>query len=721
MPDSPDVQRKDKKILAEAKKRFELCQDAEKKGRELALEDLKFRAGEQWPQAIKDQRAAEGKPCLTINVLPARERQILNPQRQNRSAIKVSPVDDKADPETAEVIQGIIRHIEYDSNADVAYDTAFASAVRIGFGYIQLMTEYESPDSFDQVIKIQRVRNPFTVYIDPTCQEVDCSDAEFAFVVDTLTKEEFKREYPDSDLASMDDWRSVGDATPEWLSESGVRICQYIYKDTEKDTLLRIRNAAGEERTVYKSALPDDDLPEGVTVVNERATEVTTVRMCKHSAIEVLEKADWPGKWIPIVKVQGDELDVDGKVVQEGMIRHAKDAVRMSNYMASAQVEAIGLAPKAPWVVAAGQIEDYPEWKTSNTANHSALRYKPISVEGTMVPAPHREIAEPAVAAIAQARMLFNDDLKAVQGIYDAQLGQRSNESSGRAIDSRKVQGEVANFHFIDNLGRARKFLGLQIVDVFQKVYTGPRVLRMIGEDDTQETVKINQKFMQGGIEKIFDTTVGKYDVTISSGPSFETRRQEAAETMLELRKANPNAPPIYDDLIFQNMDFPGHEEMAARAKKALPPGLADDDQSDPKVVAQQAQAKLQAVLQQHQQLTQALGQANDIIKTKQIEAQGRTDIAHLQEVSKQAIVKMQEATKLAVAQINASKDANQAFAERELEQYKILHNSAHDVALTAMQQAHAADQAEVAHGQTLEQQQQAADLAPQPVNGGAK
>jgi hypothetical protein len=669
----------DQKILAEAKKRFELCQEAERELRGIMLDDLKFRAGEQWDEDIKNRRKAQRKPCLTINVLPAREKQILNDLRQNRPAIKVSPVDDKADPETAEVLQGIIRHIEYDSSADAAYDTAAASAVRTGRGWLRVITEYEEAGSERQVIKIKRILNPFQVYIDPTCQEADYSDARYGFLFEWLTKEEFEREYPDSKLVDdgLAEWKTIGDSEAPWMTNEGIRICEYFYFDYE------------------------DKKKRG------KSYRQPVIKWCKFTCEEILEKTTWPGKWIPLVPVLGDELDVDGKRILEGMVRHTKDPIRMQNVMASEEISAIALAPKAPFIAAAGQTEQYPEWQTANTENHAVLRYNPSDIGGKLLPPPARNVAEPAIQAITEARMHFVDDLKAVTGIYDAQLGARSNEQSGKAIGARKQQGEISNFHFADNVTRALKFLGLQLIDLIQKVMTGPQVARIIGEDDTQKIVHVNQQPPQGGKQqRAFQLGVGRYDVTVSSGPSYQTKRQEAVESIIELTRAYPQMAQVAGDLLVGMMDWPNHEKVAERLRKLLPPQVLDDDGSDPKQQVAKLKAQMNAMSQQHDQMTQVIQQQTDIIKGKQVEAQSRENIAHMQELSKLSIVKMQEATKLSVAQISASKDANQLFAEKEMQQYQLLH----DVASQGMDQAHAAasDARQQSHDSVMQSGQQA-------------
>jgi hypothetical protein len=716
MPDEEDettdseVSAADQKILDEALKRWELCRDAESDQRELALDDLEFRAGKgQWNEAIRKRRKAMGKPCITINVLPARERQILNDQRQNRPAIRVNAVDDYADPDTAEVLQGLIKHIEYDSHADEAYDTAFAAVVRTGGpGWIRLRTEYEDPMSNQLCVKIDRVRNQFSVYADPSSVKADGSDIMFAFQFEVWTKDEFRAEYPNAKYDHMESWHATGDTDPDWVTKEGVRVCDYFYKEMKPEKVIGVQNRAGEERSFLESeylglSAKDRKL---LKVLWKRDTAIPTVHWCRHTATEILDKTIWPGQWIPLIPVYGDEVDVDGKLIREGMVRHTKDVVRMQNALSSAKVEAIALATKGPFISAVGQTENVKGWDTANVDNPAILRYNPVAGE----PPPHHDIAEPPIQAISMAEASFIDQFKAITGIFDAQIGARSNENSGRAITARKQQGEISNFHYIDNLSRSLRFEGKQILDLILKLYTTVQVVRIIGEDNVQKTVKINQIFMVGNQQKKHDFSIGKYDVTMSSGGSFETRRKDAVDTLLQLVSSVPQLMPIAGDLIVGMMDFDQHQKLAERLRKSLPPGLADDE-GDPKAQAQQMQAQMSQTMQQNQELTAQLQQAQHIIETDQIKHQNK-----MEEMA------FDRETKIIVAGISAKEDLAQGIAEHELETDAAAHEQmrghAHEVAMQAHQQSHEKDmgaqQADQAQQSQASDQAHQADMAAQ-------
>jgi hypothetical protein len=615
------------KLLDEAKARLKLSEEAEAELRRLALEDLKFRAGEQWPDGIVQERQNDGRPCLVINRIPQFIQQVTNDQRQNRPSIKVHPVDDHGDVDTGKVIQGLIRHIEYNSNADAAYDTAFDSACTGGFGYFRIITDYVNPMGFEQEILIKRIRNPFSVFFDPHSQEPDGSDASFAFVIEDLSKEEYEARYPKSKLAGGD-WESVGNSAPTWMKDGSARVAEYFYKEIKEQEIVLLSDGQ-----VLPAEALAGGLPPGLEVVRSRIASIPVIKWCKLNACEILEQTEWPGSYIPIVPVYGTEYYIDGKRVLEGIVRNAKDSQRMYNYWASAETEAIALAPRAPFIAAEGQLEGHESaWEVSNRRNVPVLKYKPQSVNGTLVGPPQRQVFEPAVQAITNARMIASEDLKATTGIYDAALGAKSNESSGIAIQRRNMQAQTSNFHFIDNLTRSLKHAGRILVDLIPKIYDTERAARIIGEDGEQKVVRLNAVTEDNGKEVLYKLDTGKYDVTIDVGPSFASKRQEALAAMMEMTKAYPTLMQTAGDLILKNMDAPGASEIAERMKKMLPPELADDGKNG-EPLPPQVQAQMQQMGQMVEQLTGKLNelQAEKEMKLLEMEHKERIEFRKLE------------------------------------------------------------------------------------------
>lgn len=614
----------DKDFIPTALKRFELAAEAEHDIREKALADLKFRAGEQWPADRLASREQQNSPCLTINQCPKFIRQVTNDARQNRPAIKISPTDDST-KHTAEIIEGICRHIEVSSDADIAYDTACDNQVTMGFGYLRVITEYCDEMSFDQDIKIERVKNPFTVYFDPSAVKPDYSDAKWAFVTSDIPKDEFKLSYPDATLSNTV-LQSQGDAPAGWMTKENIRIAEYFQVIEDKKTIHQMADGSIlDDEGIKKLQAP-------LAMKNKRETTIRSVKWSKITAFEELESGDWAGKWIPLIPVLGDDLDIDGKRQLTGMVRDIQDPQRMYNYWTSAFTEAIALAPKAPYIMAEGQDEGYEGiWQTANVKNLPYLIYKPVALGQNLAPAPQRNNAEPPVQAMAHAIAQAGEDLKSITGIYDANLGQRSNETSGKAIMARQRQGDTSNFHYIDNLSRAIRHLGVILLDLIPKIYDAPRIVRIVHEDRTHDMVKINQpsgEMGEDGAEKVYDVTTGKYDVVVETGPSYNTKRQESAAGMQNLIQAYPDIMKVAGDIFVKNMDFPQSGDIANRIKAILPPQVLQGEDGDAPVPPQIAQ-KLQQSGQMIEQLTGELNKAKDVIQTKQLELESKERIAY--------------------------------------------------------------------------------------------
>lgn len=646
-----NIENKDEEILRIAKERFALAEEAWSEVRRLALEDLKFISGEQWPDDVKNARSADARPCLTINRIPQFIRQITNDQRQNRPSIKVFPVDDKGDQDIAKIMQGLIRHIEYNSGADTAYDEAFKGAVGSSFGYFRIITDYVSPESFEQEILIKKISNHFSVYLDPHHKEPDGSDAEWGFVFEDVSKDSFEAKYPKAKLSSENDWRSLGDSTPGWISDKTCRIAEYFYKEYEEKTIYLLNTG---------EVLSEDDLPEtlpnGVEIKNKRQAVLPVIKWCKIVGNEILERTDWLGQWIPIIPVYGDELNIDGKRVLEGIVRHAKDPQRMYNYWASTETETIALAPRAPFIGAEGQFEGHEgKWQTANSKPHAYLEYKPVDLNGQLSPPPQRNVYEAPVQSITSARLQSSEDLKATTGIYDAALGARSNEVSGVAIRGRQAQAQTSNFHFIDNLTRSLRHAGRILVDLIPKVYDYATAARIIGEDGEQQIVYINQ-VMDGVIKN--DLSAGKYDVTVETGPGFATKRQEAVASILEFIGAYPQAAQVIGDLLAKNMDWPGAQEISERLKKLIPPHILGDGNQQ---LPPEAQAQMAQMQQMIQMLQGQLQQATLKLETKamELESKERVEFAKMDVDLKKEMMKVPSEQSLAalmqeMAEINA-------------------------------------------------------------------
>lgn len=634
-------------FLTLVRERYQLCIEAERDNRVRAKEALEFRDLEQWDQKARNERENEpegARPCLVVDKLNQHIQQIVNDERQNKPQIKVRPVEG-GDAEVAKVFDGLIRHIQDASHADIAFDTGFEAAVDGGFGYWRILSEFCDPMSFSQDLRIKRIRNRFSVYLDPERQEPDGSDAKYGFIFYKVTKKDFKRKFGTKAEEAMSGFGAEGKEFTEWYGDDWVLYAEYFWIEYEKITIVELPDG---------TVAPKDVLPDGTESLRERETEVPSVRWRKLTATKILEDGAWAGSCIPIVEVVGNELDIEGRVKRSGAIRGAMDAQRVDNYATSAFVEQVALAPRSSYVAALGQLEGQEDqWRTANRRNISVLMYKALSVDGVLVAAPRRE-APPGIptgwlSVLGQAE----HNIQAAMGRYNATLGEDSNEKSGRALIAKQREGDVGSFHFSDNLKRSMRHTGQILVEVIPKYYDKPRIARIIGEDGTPGTASIDpglcdeqgmpcayaeHKNESGAIEKIYNLNVGKYDVTIVSGPNYTTRRLESADAMMEISRGNNEFLAKFGDIIFKSQDWPGADQIAARFKKMLPPELQDEPEGEDRVgQIERAKAQVQAA-------AQALGQREAEVNAAHQQAAEAAQAAEEQEAKAKEVLTRVEA-----------------------------------------------------------------------------
>jgi hypothetical protein len=530
-------------------------------------------------------------------------------------------MNSEANAKVADVITGIFKHIEVNSDADTAYDTAGEYAVRIGWGYWRVITDYVREDSFDQEIYIRPIDNPFSVYFDPNSIQPDGSDAEKVLITTLMSKDDFKIQYPGADDGGDFNQRGTGDFDPDWVQKEDIRVAEYFYVERKKTKLLLLSDGT----KVYKDEAPSPEIlaAAGIMVVGERETMRKQIKWCKLTGLEILEERDWSGRYIPVVPVYGQQLTVEDKRKKYGLVRNAKDAQRMYNYWQTSLTESIALAPKAKWLLAEGQDEGHEnEWAQANIKSMPVLRYKQTDINGQQAPAPQRLQPEPPPAGVIAAAMSIDKDLQSVVGIFDpSQLPQGN--MSGKAIRGQQVQQDMTNFHYYDNLVRSMKHTGRIILDLIPKIYDRERVLRIIGYDGKPEMVTLNQRTQdEMGVEKVLnDVTVGEYDVYMDTGPGYQSKRQEAVEAMMPMISTNQELFNLAGDLVFRNMDFPGAEVIADRLAANNPLAQIDEKSEIP------PQIQMQLMQAQKQ-----IADMQQMIAAMELEKQYRSDVEMLKQ-----------------------------------------------------------------------------------------
>ena len=643
------TEKTDDDVLATAKQRYEYGLERHSHNRDKARADLRFFAATpddpwQWEDRALNERKNAGRPTLTINKLPQHVRQVTNDIRQNRPSIKFRPADSKADVKVADILMGIVRHIESNSDADVAYDACAEPQVQHGTGYIRVLADYIGDKSFDQDIFIRPVQDPFKVTDDPDAMDPAGADRKWLFIEESLTEDEFKRQYPDAEPV---DWQF--DTKDGWFTtDKKVRLAEYFEVCYRGKKLLLWDNG----ETSYEGdpqppgalgpALDDAGKPK------TRKTQERYVMWRKINGKETLEEKEFPCKYIPFARAMGNYAIVDGKLYVWGLVRPAKDSQRAYNVGQSAIYERVMMAPKAPWTVPGEAVDGYEKhWQNANTGNPAFLPWNHQDEEGKPIPAPQRTQPASIEPGLMQVVQSAADDIKSETGQYDASLGAKSNETSGKAIMARQREGDIATFHYVDNLAKAVRHIGRIVLDMIPRIYDTRRIARILGEDgspsnatlDPSQPVPIQeQKRDDGQIEQVFNPNVGTYDVYTTTGPSFTSRRQEAVEAMSQMTQANPELWGVIGDLLVKNMDWPGAEDMAKRLRAMLNPAVreADDEQ-------QEIPPEAQAAMQQMQQQMEAMQQAGAQLQTELQEAEKAKDSEAAGRI--RAEIKAQEAT----------------------------------------------------------------------------
>jgi hypothetical protein len=590
-PDSPDYAQERAGVSTadlhkEMMSRHDECRDYWKSEYELARQDMEFAflPDSQWDDWMTKTR--EGRPMYTVNKVRQSMKQITNDQRQNRPQAKVRAEED-GDVELAEVRQGLIRNIDSKLDAQRAVDTAFQFAVGGGFGVWRLTTSYQDDGGFDQVIQREEIANPYSVVWDPSSRKKDRRDARYAFVDAQWARSAFKARYPEARMVSVG---QATDTNKGWWDEHEVTVSEYWYKKVETVEIVLMSDGSVYDVDDKFKQVSDDLALQGIREQRRRFHEREKVWHCIVSGAEILEGPnEWAGRFIPLVPVWGELLTLKDKERFFGAVRFAKDAQRMYNYERSTFIEVLADQPYSPFMADASSIEGYEgQYQSMRTKRPPVLLYnaQPNAPNGGK---PSREAPPAFPAALANAAQISSDDIKAATGIYDASLGNRSNETSGKAIIARQREGDVANFDYIDNLAYALKYDFEVVNDLITSVYDTERQVRIIGEDGAEKVVRVNKRILDeqtGQPVTLNDMSQGRFDIAVTVGPSYTTQRMETAEAMQGLVQIPGPAGMIAQYAMFKALDAPGMEEAVKAYRRILVgQGLlepADGEQAPP-------------------------------------------------------------------------------------------------------------------------------------------
>ena len=580
----------------EARELYEYAITADRTNRNEALEDLRFRAGEQWPDAERKAREAAERPCLTINRMGQYVRRITGEVRQNPPSFKVI-AHDAGGEQAAQLREGLLRHIEHRSGGKSVYIGALEGAVTCGMGHMRVITELNDVDPLHQDIRIEQIADPLSVVYDPDARRETREDGAFCFVTGTMSDKAFKARYPKAPSAA--EWvRENSDAGRFWEMGETVRVVEVFQREKIKKRVALMSDGARVDLSIgkrkAKAAIEELEALYGVTVVREASYDWHKVKRAVMNGADILE--DWvefPSRFIPIIPVLGEELHIGEARVRHGIIRPARDAARLYNYWRTAGAEMVALAPKAPFMATAAQIGPYKAmWDKANKTPSPYLLYSPDPEAPTAYPQRATQIEPPS--AMWQEAGVAAEDIKATTGIYDASLGAQGNETSGKAILARQREGDIGTFLYVDNLRMAIEHVGRIVMDMIPQVYDAERIVTILGDDGSAQPVPVNEVQIDGSVMN--DLTAGRYDVKISTGPSYESKRAETADAMLQLVQAFPQLMAVGGDILVANLDFPRADELAERLKAMMAQAQQPQQQApDPMAEADMAKAMASA------------------------------------------------------------------------------------------------------------------------------
>jgi hypothetical protein len=634
---------KEKDIIARAQDNFKSCLDWEALSRQRFKEDMRFLFADsdnqdQWEPSVKARRHMATQPMITINKVHTHWLMIVNQMKENKPSIQVHPTNGEASYEAAQIYEGLIRHIEYKSNAKVAYDIASEQQVGGGIGYVQVITKYADDSTFDQEIYIKEIPDALSVYLDPHIKKRDGSDAKYAFIYEDMPRKEFERKYPNVKVPTSN-------GNQQWVTKDIVKVATYYEKETRKEWLYSITNDDGSVKfmresdiTVEERKLFNEIIRTGGEGIDRRRIDKHIIRKYLIGGTEVLEKGIWPGTYIPIARQVGEEVIIEQTLDRKGIVRYMKDAQRAYNYNASAALEYGALQSKSPYlapVEAINGLENY--WATANTENHAYLPYNSADEQGNPVPTPSKAPAPSGATVYTEGMATANMEMSMASGQYEQTFGQQSQELSGVSIDKRIKQGNRATFHFQDSQANTVQFVGKIIIDLIPKIYDTKRIVRILGEDGSEDQIMVDPEAQQAIIQKeeeadakvktIFNPNVGKFDVVAECGPSYDTKRAEAFDSMTKLLVAQPALSQVIGDLYMGAADFPGADKLQERMRNWIPQSILGTGPSE------QEQAMMQQ-LQESQEAIQALTQQlNEKQSYLDIEKQ-RADIQALNHIA---------------------------------------------------------------------------------------
>lgn len=689
--DNPN-ETKDEKLLREIREDYSYFRDFWRENYEEAKTDLRFISGDPWEPNDRKLREDNGRPVLCPDELDQYLNQAINNVRQNPISIKIEPASEGAEDQDAVTRSAIISGIEYQSNAQSAYNNAFSCAINCGFGFFRITTQVTGKDG-EQSPRIKILGNPLSVLLDPNAKELDFSDQKRCFLFDVMRKSDFGRRYPKAQKKSFTADDST--AAPGWFDGDNIVVAEYWRIDGY-----------------------DENGKDG------KVTQYIT------NGVEILDTTPWLGSWIPIIPVLGKELYVPrgGEMTRMfySMIRKARGAQMMLAYIASQEAEEYGMAPRAPFVGYVGQFEtDKDAWTTLNKVPRAFVQVDPQTDMGggAPLPLPTRPAFTPNAQAYELGKESWRRSIQSSMGIMPLPTAaQEQNQKSGIALQRIETQQSVGAYHFTANLKLSLQYGGKQLNELITKIMDTPRHVGIRNADETHSLLPVapGGQMPEGAQpdDQPFDPTKGEFDVTISTGPSYQSQREEASsfvDLLVQELDQLPVAPQAKATLLAKAIKLKDLGPIGDEISKIL------DPTGDGEPIPPQAQQAIAQLHQQIQQLTELGQQQQAKIMSLEFEKQAKV----VDNQGKFAIQKLQIEAALAEAEINTKAQSLSERMDFVGDLLKQLVGQQHEAALQAtgaqqgMQQQTQQQQATSQQSaQEAAQQQLAAQQQPEATGG---
>lgn len=622
-------------LMAKIRKRAAIGKTYWQENWENAERDLNFLDGKQWSAAERKKREKEGRPCITNNVLPTFVDAVIGDARQDRSRIKtlqtgfktttdlktasdlkIANVEGTKSYTLSEAMDGILRQVEYTSDAETSYDTALENSVQSSLGYLRVYSDWTDEKSFEQRVLIKNIDNQFNVIMDPLATEFDFSDANWCIIDSLVDKDDLERDHPGINL-SFDGLTDGAD----WITDNGIRVSEYMEREPYMATIHLMSDGSVLEDENY-AKIGDELKKKGVTSINTRKARLHKVTWRKVTGRDVLEgPITLPCSTIPVVPVFGKRIVIKNRKQYKSFIRNGLDAQLQANYFESAATESVSLSPKSPFIASAIHVEDnLNDWQDANKETKAVLVYKPMHDQDA---GPRRQA--PAMVPAAEITMGLNaiDKIKSTLGMYDASLGAAGNETSGKAIIARQRQGDRGSYAFIDNLNKSKRRVGKLVIEWVMNTYDTERVEKLRFDDGSEDYIVLNQMIrdeQSGEWFKTNDFSVSSFEAIVDTGPSYATQRAESADILMNFSQAFPTIAPLIADLVAANLDINGAKDISQRIKKTQPIEMLGPE--DRKVILEEREQAQQETGEQPPPPEVILKQLEDEIAKVKLEAE---------------------------------------------------------------------------------------------------